>query len=45
MLPACTFFDTPLPFTRFVEYLDRILAGEFRGPKAARQRKPVGGNL
>jgi hypothetical protein len=45
MLPACTFFDTPLPFTRFVEYLDRILAGEFRGTKAAKQRKPVGGNL
>jgi len=45
MLPACTFFETPLPFTRFVEYLDRILAGEFRGTTKGGRKKAVGGNL
>jgi uncharacterized protein YdaU (DUF1376 family) len=47
MLPGCEFFDTPLPVTRFFEYVDRILAREFRGAKAERggKRKPVGGNL
>jgi uncharacterized protein YdaU (DUF1376 family) len=38
MLPACRFFDEPLPWTRFVAYLDRILAGEFRTPKAEARR-------
>lgn len=48
-LPACEFFDTPLAVTRFFEYVDRILAGEFDTAKQdgrdARRRQPAGGNL
>jgi uncharacterized protein YdaU (DUF1376 family) len=46
-LPACQFFDKPLAVTRFFEYLDRILAGEFDNAKhdARKRREPVGGNL
>lgn len=29
-LPACELFQQPLPVTRFFEYVDRILAGEFK---------------
>lgn len=48
MLPSRRFFDTPLPLTRFFDYLDRIRAGEFAEPKhdvKARKRQPAGGNL
>lgn len=46
-LPSCQFFDQPVAVTRFFEYLDRILAGEFDNPKqdARKRREPVGGNL
>jgi hypothetical protein len=46
-LPSCQFFDKPLAVTRFFEYLDRILAGEFDNAKhdARKRREPVGGNL
>lgn len=46
-LPRCQFFDQPLAITRFFEYVDRILAGEFDNPKKdrTRARQPVGGNL
>jgi hypothetical protein len=46
-LPRCQFFDQPLAVTRFFEYVDRILAGEFDNAKKdrARTRQPVGGNL
>lgn len=45
-LPGCQWFQTPLAVTRFFEYVDRILAGEFDNPKQneskpSRQR-PVG---
>jgi len=45
-LPNCRWFETPLAVTRFFEYVDRILAGEFDNPKqnsskTSRQR-PVG---
>lgn len=48
MLPSRRYFDTPLPLTRFFDYLDRIRAGEFAEPKhdaKARTRQPAGGNL
>lgn len=46
-LPGCRWFDTPLAVTRFFEYVDRILAGEFDNPKQdrSRPRQRVGGNL
>lgn len=45
-LPRCEFFDTPVAVTRFFEYVDRILAGEFDHAKHQRQRRqPAGGNL
>ena len=46
-LPSCQFFDQPVAVTRFFEYLDRILAGEFDNAKhdARKRREPVGGNL
>lgn len=46
-LPRCEFFTTPLAVTRFFEYVDRILAGEFDNPKQerGRVRQPMGGNL
>lgn len=48
-LPACEYFDRPLALTRFFEFVDRILAGEFREAKAEpghrRKRQPTGGNL
>jgi hypothetical protein len=28
-LPACKFFENPLAVTKFFEFVDRILAGEF----------------
>jgi hypothetical protein len=47
-LPRCEFFTTPLAVTRFFEYVDRILAGEFDHPKhdsTRPMRQPAGGNL
>lgn len=47
-LPRCEWFDTPVAVTRFFDYVDRILAGEFDNAKhnAARgRREPAGGNL
>lgn len=46
-LPSCEWFDTPVALTKFFEYVDRILAGEFDNPKqhGRRARQPAGGNL
>jgi len=46
-LPHCNWFESPLAVTRFFEYVDRILAGEFDNPKqdVRRKKQPVGGNL
>jgi hypothetical protein len=45
-LPQCQWFESPLAVTRFFEYVDRILAGEFDTPKAGqRRRQRAGGNL
>lgn len=46
-LPRCEFFDTPVAVTRFLQYVDRILAGEFDNAKqdGKRRRQPAGGNL
>ena len=47
-LPACQWFSDPLALTRFFEYVDRILAGEFDHAKQdvkRRVRQPTGGNL
>ena len=47
-LPRCEWFDTPVAVTRFFDYVDRILAGEFDNEKhnAVRgRRQPAGGNL
>jgi hypothetical protein len=47
-LPRCQWFDTPLAVTRFFEYVDRVLAGEFDNAKQdvrGRKRQPTGGNL
>jgi uncharacterized protein YdaU (DUF1376 family) len=45
-LPACEFFSDPVAVTRFFEYVDRILAGEFDDAKSrAGRRQPTGGNL
>jgi hypothetical protein len=48
-LPACEWFKDPVAVTRFFEYVDRILAGEFDTAKhdgrEHRRRQPAGGNL
>ena len=46
-LPCCMWFSRPLAVTRFFEYVDRILAGEFDQAKedSRSTRHPVGGNL
>ena len=46
-LPSCRWFGDPLAVTRFFEYVDRILAGEFDQQKQerGRVRQPAGGNL
>jgi uncharacterized protein YdaU (DUF1376 family) len=47
-LPNCQWFGDPLALTRFFEYVDRILAGEFDHAKQDVRRKvrqPTGGNL
>lgn len=46
-LPSCEWFDRPLALTKFFEYVDRILAGEFDNAKqdGRRSRQPTGGNL
>ena len=46
-LPCCLWFSRPLAVTRFFEYVDRILAGEFDLAKedSRSSRHPVGGNL
>lgn len=47
MLPECSYFDTPLSITKFFEFVDRILAGEFRTKKHDRSKPKqlAGGNL
>jgi uncharacterized protein YdaU (DUF1376 family) len=37
-LPGCKFFDQPLAVTKFFEFVDRILAGEFDNAKKQRGR-------
>ena len=46
-LPGCEWFERPAAITKFMGYVDRILAGEFDGPKSVKRerRKAVGGNL
>jgi uncharacterized protein YdaU (DUF1376 family) len=47
-LPSCEWFNDPVALTRFFEYVDRILAGEFDHAKhdaTRRVRQPTGGNL
>ena len=46
-LPACEFFEQPLAVTKFLDFVDRILAGEFDHAKTNGQqrRKPVGVRL
>jgi len=46
-LPQCEFFDHPLAVTKFFEFVDRILAGEFDHAKQTNQRKrqPAVGRL
>ena len=47
-LPRCEFFERPLAVTKFFEFVDRILAGEFdnaRQDVRGRKRQPTGGNL
>ena len=47
-LPRCQWFGDPVAVTRFFEYVDRILAGEFDHAKQDVRRKvrqPTGGNL
>ena len=47
-LPSCQWFGDPVAVTRFFEYVDRILAGEFDHAKQDAQRRvrqPMGGNL
>lgn len=46
-LPACEFFERPVAVTRFFDYVDRILAGEFDHAKeyGKGRRQPAGGNL
>lgn len=35
-LPGCRYFDDPLAVTKFFDFVDRILAGEFDNPKKQR---------
>lgn len=46
-LPGCKFFDQPLAVTKFFEFVDRILAGEFDNAKSngRQRRKPAGVRL
>jgi len=46
-LPACRWFDSPVAVTKFFDWVDRILAGEFDGPKPdnGKRRQLAGGNL
>jgi hypothetical protein len=46
-LPACEWFHDPVAVTRFFEYVDRIIAGEFDTAKhdGSKRRQPAGGNL
>jgi uncharacterized protein YdaU (DUF1376 family) len=46
-LPGCEFFETPLAVTKFFEFVDRILAGEFDRQRqdGRRAKQRTGGNL
>jgi len=46
-LPACRWFERPVAVTKFFEWVDRIVAGEFDEPKPAgrKQQQLTGGNL
>ena len=47
-LPSCQWFEQSLAVTRFFDYVDRILAGEFDNAKSragTRGRQMAGGNL
>jgi uncharacterized protein YdaU (DUF1376 family) len=46
-LPACEWFTQPVAVTRFFDYVDRIIAGEFDTAKhdGSKRRQPAGGNL
>jgi len=46
-LPGCEFFEQPLAVTKFLDFVDRILAGEFDHAKSApkARRQPAGGRL
>ena len=46
-LPGCEFFQTPLAVTKFFEFVDRILAGEFDRQRqdGRRVKQRTGGNL
>lgn len=47
-LPRCEWFEKPLAVTKFFEFVDRILAGEFDHAKQEHgksRRQPAGGNL
>lgn len=46
-LPGCGFFETPLAVTKFFEFVDRILAGEFDRQRqdGRRAKQRTGGNL
>jgi hypothetical protein len=39
-LPSCKFFEHPLAVTKFFEFVDRILAGEFDNAKQKRGQPP-----
>jgi uncharacterized protein YdaU (DUF1376 family) len=41
-LPGCKFFETPLAVTKFFEFVDRILAGEFDNPQRKHGRPAAG---
>jgi hypothetical protein len=43
-LPGCKFFETPLAVTKFFEFVDRILAGEFDHPQRKYGRPTPGGD-
>lgn len=47
-LPGCEYFDDPVALTKFVQWVDRILAGEFdaaKGSTGKRRRQPAGRGL
>jgi uncharacterized protein YdaU (DUF1376 family) len=46
-LPGCEFFETPLAVTKFFEFVDRILAGEFDRQRqdGRRPKQRTGGTL